>query len=109
MTKAFLAATILTLTACASAPAAKKLPAASVKQWTDGIIVARNFCRHDRTVQYDPEQQEGQRAYCAFEEPTGSNISSCVCRHEMTAAQDRDQAQQFMRDAEQQKQNIRGQ
>ena len=48
------------------------------------------------------------RVYCALEEITGSHIPKCVCRDEMRGVEDRAEAVQYLREAQQARQLIHG-
>ena len=76
-------------------------------RWSDGVVVANNMCARDRSTQHtnDPE---GQRANCTLEEVLGSHFQKCVCRDERQAAQEREDAQQYMLEASQSRQQVHG-
>jgi hypothetical protein len=71
----------------------------SNKQWTDGKVVALNMCAPDRSAKHT-DDPPGQRVYCAIEELVGSHIPKCVCRDEAQAAQQRAEADEFLRQAQ---------
>jgi hypothetical protein len=98
-----LVAGALLLSACA--PVSKQVE--PKKKYGDSIIVARNMCAQDRTVQHSKDR-EGQRMYCGLEETTGSHFSQCVCRAEEVQTLERDDAQEYLRKAHLAKQNLKG-
>jgi hypothetical protein len=69
----------------------------SNKKWSDGLVVARNMCASDGSVQHTKDPQ-GQRIYCGLEEILGSHIPKCVCRDEMQMRDQREEAKQYLRD-----------
>jgi len=79
----------------------------SNKKWGNGVVVASNMCAGDRSAQHTADP-EGQRVYCGFEELVGSHIPKCVCRDEMRTPEDRAVAQQYLREAQQARQLVKG-
>jgi hypothetical protein len=104
MSRIFVAASVLLLTACATVAERE----ATNKQWSQGgVIVATNMCAQDRSAQHSKDP-EGQRAYCALETPLGTHVPKCVCRDENKSVTEREAAQQFLRDEAAARQNIKG-
>jgi len=80
---------------------------ASRKQWSQGIVVATEMCATDGSSQHTKDP-EGFRAYCAREEIVGSHLRKCVCRDEGQAVEERDESQQYLRNAAATKQVLGG-
>jgi redox-regulated HSP33 family molecular chaperone len=81
------------LTACVHEKQANKK-----QDWSEGVVVAMNMCAKDGSVQHTKDAQ-GKRAYCGQELLVGSHMPKCVCRYEEQSAQQREESQQYMRDA----------
>ena len=86
---------LLLVLACAQAKVRE-----SNSKWADGMVVATNMCARDRSVQHTADP-EGRRVYCSLEEVAGSHFPKCVCRDEMQSADQRAEAVQYLREAEQ--------
>ena len=83
----------LAATACASTRKTKE------RAITGDIIVANSMCGANGTTAHTNDAP-GDRMICAFEEPIGSHMAQCVCHDEKRLAEDRENGQAFMRDAE---------
>jgi hypothetical protein len=92
---------LLFLAACATAAQHDKA------QWAEGVIVAMNMCSQDGSAQHTKDP-EGNRAYCAREVMVGSHVPKCVCRDEGQTAAEREEVEQYMRNAAAARQVIRG-
>jgi len=69
-------------------------------KWADGVVVANNMCAQNRSVQHSNDRT-GKRAWCQLEELVGSHLPKCVCRDEQNDDRIRNEAQQYLREAEQ--------
>jgi hypothetical protein len=90
------------LTACVHEKQANKK-----QDWSEGVVVAMNMCAKDGSVQHTKDP-EGHRAYCGQETLVGSHVPKCICRYEEKAGQQRDESQQYLRDAAHSRELIRG-
>jgi hypothetical protein len=101
----FAAVTIVLLTACVHEREANK--EANKQQWSEGVIVAMNMCAKDGSFQHTKDP-EGHRAYCGQEVLVGTHLPKCVCRYEQQGAQQREESQQYLRDAAHSRELLRG-
>ena len=103
MPRIFAAVTVVLLTACATVHEKE----ANKKQWSEGVVVAMNMCAKDGSFQHTKDA-EGQRAYCGQEVLVGTHLPKCVCRYEQQGAQQREESQQYLRDAAHSRELLRG-
>jgi hypothetical protein len=89
---------------CACAPVSKQTE--PKRRYSDSIVVARDACIEDRMIKH--RNPDGPTMYCGFEETVGSHVSRCICTTEDGSPADRSEAQQFLRDAVQMKQELKG-
>lgn len=93
---------VMVVTGCAAVQARD-----SNKKWSDGVVVAQNMCASDGSVQHTKDP-EGKRVFCGLEELVGTHLPKCICRDEAQAADQRDEAQQYLRDADRARQLLGG-
>jgi hypothetical protein len=80
---------------------------ANKQQWSEGVIVAMNMCAKDGSFQHTKDP-EGHRAYCGQEVLVGTHLPKCVSRYEQQGAQQREESQQYLRDAAHSRELLRG-
>jgi len=86
---------------------AKKEVRQSNGTWSQGMVMKKDLCSKDRSVQHTNDAP-GQRVNCGLEEIVGTHMLECVCRDEAQAAQERAAAQQYMREAAEARQLLMG-
>ena len=74
---------------------------------SDGLVVAASVCGPKNSVKATNDAP-GKRAVCELETVVGTHVPKCVCRDEEQMNLDREETQQYLRDAQATKQNIRG-
>ena len=95
------------LQGCASTQAANAA-AQKKKEWTEGVVVATNFCDPDGKVRVAHIKDQPQLLDCTLEEILGTHMRKCICHDQTQRQLDHDDSQQFMENAAQAKQVKRG-
>jgi hypothetical protein len=95
--------TMFLLLLALSCACAKSQVRDSNKTWAQALVMRKDLCTKDRSVQHT-DDAPGKRIHCGLEEIIGTHILRCVCRDEAQAAQERAAAQQYMLEAAQARQ-----